>query len=72
MTPDAPTVAVSHGALFYVAAVNIIIWAGLLAYLVHLDRKVRAAIARQSPEDPPGRKPTGPAPLSSSPSSSSA
>ena len=30
MTPDAPTVAVSHGALFYVAAVNIIIWACLL------------------------------------------
>ena len=25
MTPDAPTAAVSHGALFYVAAVNIII-----------------------------------------------
>jgi len=52
MTPDAPTVAVSHGALFYVAAVNVVIWAGLLAYLVHLDRKVRAAVARQTPEDP--------------------
>jgi CcmD family protein len=52
MTPDAPTAAVSHGALLYVAAVNIIIWAGILGYLVHLDRKVRAAIARQNPEDP--------------------
>ncbi|MBK6405668.1 MAG: CcmD family protein [Holophagales bacterium] len=52
MTPDAPTAAVSHGALFYVAAVNIIIWAGLFAYLVHLDRKVRAAMSRQTPEDP--------------------
>lgn len=52
MTPDAPTAVVSHGALFYVAAVNIVIWVGLLAYLVHLDRKVRAAIARQTPEDP--------------------
>ena len=52
MTPDAPTVAVSHGALFYVAAVNIIIWAGLFAYLFHLDRKVRSAMSRQTPEDP--------------------
>ena len=52
MTPDAPTVAVSHGALFYVAAVNIIIWAGLFAYLVRLDRKVRSAMARQTSEDP--------------------
>jgi CcmD family protein len=52
MTPDAPSVAVSHGALFYVAAVNIIIWAGLFAYLVLLDRKVRSAIARLTPEDP--------------------
>ena len=72
MTPDPPTAAVSHGALFYVAAVNIIIWAGLFAYLVHLDRKVRAAMSRQTPEDPSRRKPTGPAPPSSSPSSSSA
>ena len=52
MTPDAPTVAVPHGAPFYVAAANLIIWAGVLGYLVHLDRKVRAAIARQTPEDP--------------------
>jgi CcmD family protein len=52
MTPDAPTVAVSHGALLYVAAVNIIIWAGLFAYLVRLDRKVRSAMSRQAPEDP--------------------
>ena len=52
MTPDAPTVAVSHGALLYVAAVNIIIWAGIFGYLVRLDRKVRSALARQTPEDP--------------------
>jgi CcmD family protein len=31
------------GALGYVAAVNIVIWAGIFAYLVYLDRKVRAA-----------------------------
>jgi CcmD family protein len=52
MTPDAPTVAVSHGALFYVAAVNIIIWAGIFGFLVRLDRKVRTAMSRQTPEDP--------------------
>ncbi len=52
MTPEAPTVAVSHGALLYVAAVNIIIWAGIFGYLVHLDRKVRAAMSRETPEDP--------------------
>jgi CcmD family protein len=33
------------GALGYVAAVNIVIWAGIFAYLVYLDRKVRAASA---------------------------
>jgi CcmD family protein len=31
------------GALGYVAAVNIVIWAGIFGYLVYLDRKVRAA-----------------------------
>ena len=44
MTPDAPTPA--HGALAYVAAVNIIIWAGLFIYLLYLDRKVKGALAR--------------------------
>lgn len=29
-------------ALGYVAAVNIVIWAGIFGYLVYLDRKVRA------------------------------
>ncbi len=52
MTPDVPTTAVSHGALLYVAAVNIIIWAGIFGYLVRLDRKVRSALSRQTPEDP--------------------
>jgi CcmD family protein len=42
MTPDAP--APAHGALMYVAAVNIIIWAGLFIYLLYLDRKVKAAL----------------------------
>jgi len=31
------------GALGYVAAVNIVIWAGIFCYLIYLDRKVRAA-----------------------------
>ncbi len=35
----------SHGALFYVAAVNLIIWVGLFAYLLYLDRKVKGALA---------------------------
>jgi len=44
MTPAVPTAATpAHGALFYVAAVNIIIWAGIFFYLVYLDRKVQAA-----------------------------
>lgn len=42
MTPDAP--APAHGALAYVAAVNIIIWAGLFLYLLYLDRKVKSAL----------------------------
>jgi CcmD family protein len=42
MTPDAPMP--HHGALLYVAAVNIIIWAGLFIYLLLLDRKVKAAL----------------------------
>jgi CcmD family protein len=32
-----------NSALGYVAAVNIVIWAGIFAYLLYLDRKVRAA-----------------------------
>ncbi len=50
----APVAAVpAHGALLYVAAVNIIIWAGLFAYLVYLDRKLRAALRHRSPEGKP-------------------
>jgi CcmD family protein len=30
-------------ALGYVAAVNIVIWAGIFGYLIYLDRRVRAA-----------------------------
>jgi CcmD family protein len=53
MTPDAPMAAnPSYGALLYVAAVNLIIWVGLFAYLVYLDRKVRGALSRHTPEDP--------------------
>ena len=37
-------------ALGYVAAVNIVIWAGLFAYLLYLDRKVHAALSRR-PKD---------------------
>lgn len=49
MTPEAATP--PHGALFYVAAVNIVIWVGLFAYLLYLDRKVTAAEnARKSSE----------------------
>ena len=45
MTPDLPTAAVPpHGALFDVAAVNIVIWVGLFAYLFYLDLKVRNAL----------------------------
>ena len=32
-------------ALGYVAAVNIVIWAGIFGYLIYLDRRVRAAEA---------------------------
>ena len=52
MTPDAPIAAVPpHGALFYVAAVNIVIWVGLFAYLFFLDLKLRNALGsdRQGP-----------------------
>jgi CcmD family protein len=42
MTPEAASP--QHGALMYVAAVNIIIWAGIFIYLVYLDRKVKAAL----------------------------
>jgi CcmD family protein len=48
---DAPTAPTPpHGALFYVAAVNIIIWLGLFGYLVYLDLKVRSAAARSRSE----------------------
>lgn len=30
-------------ALFYVAAVNVVIWGGIFVYLVYLDRRLRAA-----------------------------
>ena len=43
----------AYGALAYVAAVNIIIWAGIFFYLVYLDRKVRAASRHLSPEERP-------------------
>jgi CcmD family protein len=53
MDPTVPTAAVPpHGALFYVAAVNLVIWAGLFAYLFYLDRRIRAATKKQTPEDP--------------------
>jgi CcmD family protein len=39
-----------YGALFYVAAVNIVIWAGLFIYLLYLDRKVRSAGNSGRPE----------------------
>lgn len=41
MNPLVPEAATPpHGALFYVTAVNLVIWAGLFAYLFWLDRKV--------------------------------
>ena len=39
------------GALGYVAAVNIVIWAGIFGYLVYLDRRVRAAESRLGGEN---------------------
>jgi CcmD family protein len=55
MSPAAPSaIAPAHGALYYVAAVNLVIWAGLFIYLFYLDRKVKAAqAARSHPEDRP-------------------
>jgi len=44
MNPTAPVP--PYGALFYVAAVNIVIWAGLFAYVFYLDRKVKAALKK--------------------------
>ncbi len=41
-----PTVTVSHGALFYVMGVNLVIWAGMAGYLFYLDRKVKNALSR--------------------------
>ncbi len=67
---SAPVASVpAYGALFYVAAVNIVIWAGLFTYLFYLDRKVRSALRHRTPEDKPGRKPIGSVPCSSSVSS---
>jgi CcmD family protein len=48
VAPSAPLP--PHGALFYVMAVNIVIWAGLFLYLFYLDRKVRAASSGSRPE----------------------
>jgi CcmD family protein len=45
------TATVSHGALFYVMAVNVVIWAGIAGYLFYLDRKVKAALTRRPSED---------------------
>lgn len=54
MTDLAPAANVpAYGALFYVASVNIIIWAGIFLYLVYLDRKVRKASRHLSPEGKP-------------------
>lgn len=54
MTDLAPAAVVpAQGALFYVAAVNIIIWAGIFLYLVYLDRKVRNASRHLSSEGKP-------------------
>ena len=51
MTDLAPAAqAPSHDALFYVAAVNLIIWAGIFAYLFWLDRRVRAIEKDRNPE----------------------
>ncbi len=38
-------------ALGYVAAVNIVIWAGIFGYLIYLDRRVRAAETRSGGEN---------------------
>ncbi|HEV8268527.1 MAG TPA: CcmD family protein [Thermoanaerobaculia bacterium] len=49
----APTAAIpSHGALFYVAAVNLVIWAGLFGYMLYLDLKVRRAAQLLSSKEP--------------------
>ena len=54
MTDLAPAANVpAYGALVYVAAVNIIIWAGIFLYLVYLDRKVRTASRHLSSEEQP-------------------
>ncbi len=54
MTDLAPAANVpAYGALFYVATVNIIIWAGIFLYLLYLDRKVRNASRHFIPEGKP-------------------
>jgi CcmD family protein len=45
------TATVSHGALFYVMAVNVVIWAGIAGYLFYLDRKVKAALQARRPQE---------------------
>lgn len=48
---SAPSAALPpHGALVYVMAVNIVIWAGIFFYLLYLDRKMRAACPGGRPE----------------------
>lgn len=42
--PSAPVPA--HGALLYVAAVNLVIWAGLFVYVFWLDRRLKKALRR--------------------------
>ena len=48
LTPAAQ--APAYGALFYVAAVNLVIWAGIFAYLFWLDRRVKAIEKNRPPE----------------------
>jgi CcmD family protein len=51
---SAPSAALPpQGALFYVMAVNIVIWAGIFFYLLYLDRKLRAASPGGRPETRP-------------------
>jgi CcmD family protein len=51
---SAPSAALPpHGALFYVMAVNLVIWAGIFFYLLYLDRKMRSASSGGRPETRP-------------------
>ncbi|MCC6128600.1 MAG: CcmD family protein [Acidobacteria bacterium] len=42
-----------YGALLYVAAVNIVIWAGLFGYVFYLERKLKTALKHLSRGDQP-------------------